>query len=402
MKKNIATAMKKEYLNQQAEIRHQEAVIQKLRSFNREKSIRRAESREKLLSLLLAAVMVLGLAACASSAPETTTAATTAPAAEPTEAATEAATEAPTEAPVETVKLNVAYMPNYASLWSVLTAMDQGFFAEEGLEITLWEFASGPEEIAAMEGGSIDLAYIGHGAHKLCINGQANIFMPSSVHSTDRIIVLPSSGVTSVDNISELKGKKVAYNGGSSSETALTGALNAAGLTMDDIEAYEMDAVNMVAAMMSGNVDACTAWNPYSVQILQNCPGALELEFATNSVNMSSWICLPSYAEEHHDVLVRFSRALLKGMQYAAQEENWEYAVGLYAKQCAKDVEACYVETGDATWFSADYVRASIADGTFADLYTRQQQMFIDNGAVEAPVALENYVLWDVMEEALG
>ena len=357
---------------------------------------------KKLLSLLLAAVMVLGLAACASSAPETTTAATTAPAAEPTEAATEAATEAPTEAPVETVKLNVAYMPNYASLWSVLTAMDQGFFAEEGLEITLWEFASGPEEIAAMEGGSIDLAYIGHGAHKLCINGQANIFMPSSVHSTDRIIVLPSSGVTSVDNISELKGKKVAYNGGSSSETALTGALNAAGLTMDDIEAYEMDAVNMVAAMMSGNVDACTAWNPYSVQILQNCQGALELEFATNSVNMSSWICLPSYAEEHHDVLVRFSRALLKGMQYAAQEENWEYAVGLYAKQCAKDVEACYVETGDATWFSADYVRASIADGTFADLYTRQQQMFIDNGAVEAPVALENYVLWDVMEEALG
>ena len=357
---------------------------------------------KKLLSLLLAAVMVLGLAACASSAPETTTAATTAPAAEPTEAATEAATEAPTEAPVETVKLNVAYMPNYASLWSVLTAMDQGFFAEEGLEITLWEFASGPEEIAAMEGGSIDLAYIGHGAHKLCINGQANIFMPSSVHSTDRIIVLPSSGVTSVDNISELKGKKVAYNGGSSSETALTGALNAAGLTMDDIEAYEMDAVNMVAAMMSGNVDACTAWNPYSVQILENCQGALELEFATNSVNMSSWICLPSYAEEHHDVLVRFSRALLKGMQYAAQEENWEYAVGLYAKQCAKDVEACYVETGDATWFSADYVRASIADGTFADLYTRQQQMFIDNGAVEAPVALENYVLWDVMEEALG
>ena len=357
---------------------------------------------KKLLSLLLAAVMVLGLAACASSAPETTTAATTAPAAEPTEAATEAATEAPTEAPVETVKLNVAYMPNYASLWSVLTAMDQGFFAEENLEITLWEFASGPEEIAAMEGGSIDLAYIGHGAHKLCINGQANIFMPSSVHSTDRIIVLPSSGVTSVDNISELKGKKVAYNGGSSSETALTGALNAAGLTMDDIEAYEMDAVNMVAAMMSGNVDACTAWNPYSVQILENCEGALELEFATNSVNMSSWICLPSYAEEHHDVLVRFTRALLKGMEYAAQEENWEYAVGLYAKQCAKDVEACYVETGDATWFSAEYVRASLVDGTFTDLYTRQQQMFIDNGAVAEKVELDQYILWDVMEEALG
>lgn len=37
------------YINQQREIRHQEEVIEKLRSFNREKSIKRAESREKLL-----------------------------------------------------------------------------------------------------------------------------------------------------------------------------------------------------------------------------------------------------------------------------------------------------------------------------------------------------------------
>ena len=49
-KKNmIREARLKEYLNQQQEIKHQEAVIEKLRSFNREKSIKRAESREKLL-----------------------------------------------------------------------------------------------------------------------------------------------------------------------------------------------------------------------------------------------------------------------------------------------------------------------------------------------------------------
>ena len=38
------------WLNQQAEIKHQEQVIEKLRSFNREKSIKRAESREKMLA----------------------------------------------------------------------------------------------------------------------------------------------------------------------------------------------------------------------------------------------------------------------------------------------------------------------------------------------------------------
>ena len=49
-KQMIRDAQLKEYLNQQREIKHQEAVIEKLRSFNREKSIKRAESREKLLS----------------------------------------------------------------------------------------------------------------------------------------------------------------------------------------------------------------------------------------------------------------------------------------------------------------------------------------------------------------
>lgn len=46
----IRAAQMKAYLNQQQEIKHQEEVIAKLKSFNREKSIKRAESREKLLN----------------------------------------------------------------------------------------------------------------------------------------------------------------------------------------------------------------------------------------------------------------------------------------------------------------------------------------------------------------
>ncbi len=48
-KKQLMDAKLKEYYNQQRDIKHQEEVIAKLKSFNREKSIKRAESREKLL-----------------------------------------------------------------------------------------------------------------------------------------------------------------------------------------------------------------------------------------------------------------------------------------------------------------------------------------------------------------
>lgn len=48
-KEKIRDAELKHYYNQQREIKHQEEVIEKLKSFNREKSIKRAESREKML-----------------------------------------------------------------------------------------------------------------------------------------------------------------------------------------------------------------------------------------------------------------------------------------------------------------------------------------------------------------
>ena len=48
-KSQLREARMHAWLNQQREIKHQEEVIQKLKSFNREKSIKRAESREKML-----------------------------------------------------------------------------------------------------------------------------------------------------------------------------------------------------------------------------------------------------------------------------------------------------------------------------------------------------------------
>ncbi len=49
-KAQVREAQIKQYYNQQREIKHQEEVIAKLKSFNREKSVKRAESREKMLN----------------------------------------------------------------------------------------------------------------------------------------------------------------------------------------------------------------------------------------------------------------------------------------------------------------------------------------------------------------
>ena len=51
-KEQLRNNLRKQYENYERTVKHQEAVIEKLRSFNREKSIRRAESREKMLDKL--------------------------------------------------------------------------------------------------------------------------------------------------------------------------------------------------------------------------------------------------------------------------------------------------------------------------------------------------------------
>ncbi len=298
------------------------------------------------------------------------------------------------------VTLNVAYMPNYGSLWAIETAINKGFLEEEGITVNLVEFADGPTIIAAMESGSIDVGYIGQGAHKLCINGRASIFALSHISNGDALI-----GGKDIKSVEDLKGKKVGYSSGTSSEDILVNSLTMAGMTMDDIDAYDMDASAIVTAMLSGGVDACATWSPNSLKILEEMADATKLTdnmtFADKTVSLASWICMPKYAEDNRDILVRFTRALFKGMDYAANEHYDEVSTWVSA-QTATDYDSVFNQRGDAKWLTGKEVAAGAADGTVEGYYLLQRDTFVANGAVEKDPVPEvaEYVLLDVMVEA--
>lgn len=353
---------------------------------------------KKLTALLLALVMVLGLAACAGT-PDPTKAPD--PTKDVTESKAPEESKEPEPAKPDPIKLTIAYMPNYASLWGVLSAMNQGFFEEEGITIELKEFPDGPSEVAAMESGDVQLAYIGKGAHRLCILGNAVIFAPSSIHTVDKVVCMPNSGIQTVE---DLKGKTIAFNAGSSSETTFDNALKVAGLTRDDVDEYEMSIDNMVPAAVSDDIDAAVCWNPYSGQILKQVEGSYEIEFADGSTNTSSWICLPKYAEENRDVLVRFSRALYKGMDWGSKEENYETVAQYCADQIKSSLDSQLMQVGDAHWFNIADLTSGLKDGTIKKYYEGMQNDMVQGGNIEADQAKEDvgdFVLFDVMEEAL-
>ena len=347
---------------------------------------------KKLLALMLALVMVFALAACGDSGEATAT---------PTPAATEPAadtTDPSAETPLEPITIKVGYMNNYGSLWSVLTAEQMGYMEEMGITLELSSFADGPTIISAMESGSIDIGYIGDGAHKLCAAGNAEIIALSHISNGDAVI-----GGPNVTTLEDLAGKTVAYAAGTSSEVILTNALNSVGLTMDDITAMNMDPSAIVTAMLTGDVDACALWSPESLTVLEQVEGATKLAdnmtFSDTSISLASWIAMPDRVESERDMFVRFVTALFKGMDYSA-DEHYDEVAEWVADLLAIDYESAYNQRGDAEWLSGKEVYDGIADGTVAGYYELQQELMISSGNLESEVPVEDYVAFDIMTEA--
>ena len=329
---------------------------------------------KKLIAMLLALVMVLSLAACGK-------------------------TPAPVEPETETVTLNVAYMANWGSLWAVATADAKGYFAEEGITINLTQFEDGPSEIAAMKQGSMDVAFIGPGAHKLCSKGEAQVFLMQHMGDGDCII-----GLNGIKTLEELKGKKVGYAAGTSSETILTTALASVGMTMEDIVAVSMDAPALTTAALSGQVDAIAAWSPMSLTILAQAENATDIcsnvDFATMA-SPGSWVVNPDWAAQNSDVLVRFNRAMFKAMDFASaattDDAVAQEVAGYVAKITGLDVESTIAQRYDGSWLNSAQVLEMIESGKLVEYYNNQQVNF---GDAAGPLKADEFVLIDLMVNA--
>ena len=355
---------------------------------------------KKLIAMLLALVMVLSLAACG--AKTEAPAATEAPKAEAPAATEAAATEAPKADPIT---LNIAYMPNWGALWAVATGIEKGYFAEEGLELNLVQFDAGPAEIAAMEQGSIDIAYIGKGAHKLCPNGTADILLLQHMGDGDSII-----GLGGITKLEELKGKKVGYAAGTSSESILVAALESVGLTMDDVEAMNMNASNLTSAAMAKSIDAVAAWAPMSLTILAQVEGSVDIcsnvDFPS-MVTPGSWVVNPNWVKDHEEEAMKFVRAMYKAMDYASasltDDAIAEEVAGYISPIIVKDVSAVMEERYTGTWMSSTQLKTMLEDGSLLKAYTDVHNGFVAAEAVAADAPTpDQYVMVDLMKACFG
>lgn len=296
---------------------------------------------------------------------------------------------------VDEVKVNsirVAYMPDFSGTSSVAIAQEKGYFTDENLDVTLVKFLDGPSEVNSMLTGNIHFAYIGHGAHSLAIQGKVNVLFPNGLSKSEQIIVRKSSGI---NRIADLPGKKVATIFGTSSEILLDLALNKVGINREDLNVIDMGGNNIVTAMNDKTIDAVSVHAPYTFEILNMLGDEVQsiatiMDYSDDGAFPSSWIVTPEYMNNNNDIVNRFSRAILKAMDY--RSANMDEAIEIVSRFNNENVDDVVLEKDTAEWFSGADIKRMYADGSASGLYRAQQNIFIYTKAISGQVNINKYV----------
>jgi NitT/TauT family transport system substrate-binding protein len=221
---------------------------------------------------VLAAAVAIVAAACSSSG--STAAPTTEPAASATAApATEAPAASASAAAVActpeagTFRMGTEPWLGYGPWW---VAEDKDLFAQNGLDVKVSSFTTDDEINAALVAGQIDGANVAtHTAMRLAQAGTPLTIVLVLDQSNTADAALAAAPITSV---ADLKGKKVAYEEGTTSDILLRYALSQNGMTIDDIVKVPTSAADAGTAAIAKRVDAAVTYEPYLTAALNQDP----------------------------------------------------------------------------------------------------------------------------------
>jgi ABC-type nitrate/sulfonate/bicarbonate transport system substrate-binding protein len=218
---------------------------------------------------VLAASFAFVAAACSSSGSTAapTTAATEAPSAAATEAPSASAGAVACTPEAGTFRMGTEPWLGYGPWW---VAEDKELFAQNGLDVKVSSFTTDDEINAALAAGQIDGANIAtHTAMRLAQAGTPLTAVLVLDQSNTADAALAAAPVAS---IADLKGKKVAYEEGTTSDILLRYALSQNGMTIDDIVKVPTSAADAGTAAIAKRVDAAVTYEPYLTAALQQDP----------------------------------------------------------------------------------------------------------------------------------
>lgn len=262
--------------------------------------------RKSVIAISIAAVAIV-LSGCAPSTPT------------PGDASTPGA-------PPETVDLTVGVLPA-AELAALQLGIDQGFFEEEGLNITPQVGAAAATLIPALVSGELDMMWSSPVA---TVNGLVKglplkVLAPGAATGENcAIIVAEGSDISSLE---DLQGKRIGVPAlGSLADYSVRGAFAEADLDPAGWEPVEIGFPDVAGALAADRIDAAVVVEPFLT--MNSDAGASAVTYPFMDINdgeplqATEWITTTQFADANPDVVERFTRAVAKSNEYASTHED--------------------------------------------------------------------------------
>ncbi|MFT3828143.1 MAG: ABC transporter substrate-binding protein [Opitutaceae bacterium] len=227
-------------------------------------------------------------------------------------------------------------------------AQEEGFFAQEGLQVELVEFANSADGLAALRAGKLDVGSFGTTAPLVHISKGADIRIIGGVMGEDASLITTPEIAPSIKSIADLKGKKIATVRLATGDAVLRGALEQAGLDWKtDVQIFELKNPPAVQeAVKSGQVDVGVTWGPHDLRAEQ---AGLKVVIRSRSLSPGHPCCRLAVntkdLEERPAVWVKFLRAFLRAEQFAqANHEETLDDISKYLKLDRALINSAYYE----------------------------------------------------------
>lgn len=208
-------------------------------------------------------------------------------------------------------------------------ARDKGFFKDEGVDVELVIMEDTPIKMGALMAGQIDLVASTADEFPIYMKpGKMLRYVLAVDNSKGGDGVVANKEITS---ITDLKGKRVAFEQGSVSQFFLNALLKDAGMTEADIEPVNMAATDAGVAFAAKQVDAAVTWEPALSQGAKSEHGHMLLTSADKPGLITDVVATTAEtAVEKKDDIAAFVRAWYKAVDYS--KSNPDEANAIMAK----------------------------------------------------------------------
>ena len=329
----------------------------------------------KILAVVMAGAMTLSLVACGSSNSTADTTAAAGSAADTTAVAADASedtadtTAAATEKSGELREMNVVldWYPNALHTF-IYTAIERGYYEEEGLDVHIQFPANDNDALALVAAGRAQIGlYYEHDIIQAVANQNVGIKSIGAVVQAPLNIIL-SLKDKNILSPKDLEGKTIGYSGTALSESLVYTMMQAVGASIDDVDMVNVG-FELMSSMTTGNVDATIG-----CLVNHEVPELEHEGFEVNYFSVSDY-GIPNYyegvflanndmIENEPEVLEAFLRASAKGFEdfkadpYGCldillnnqNEENFPLTPEVEQQSC--DTLLPLMETADAEFLS--------------------------------------------------